>query len=57
MKTAEIKVRLTDIEKEIFKDRAKALNMTISDYVKYCCLINPPNPYGFEREEEYKTKK
>jgi len=42
MKTAELKVRLTVLEKELIKEKAAVLNMTLSDYVKWCCLINPP---------------
>lgn len=38
------KVRLTEIEKELLKQKAAALNMSVSDYIKYCCLINPPVP-------------
>lgn len=57
MKDTYVRARLTIIEKEIFEKRAKNLNMSVSDYIRYCCLTNPPNPYGFGREEEYKTKK
>lgn len=42
MKTDSIKVRLTEQEKQLLKEKADELNMSISDYVKYCCLINPP---------------
>lgn len=42
MKDTYAKVRLTQAEKELLEEKAKALNMTISDYIKYCCLINPP---------------
>jgi hypothetical protein len=52
-----VKVRLTEVEKELLGKRAVALKMTMSDYIRYCCLSNPPNPYGFEREEEYLSKK
>ena len=53
MKDAYVRVRLTKVEKELFEANSKKLNMSISDYIKYCCLINPPNPYSFEGEEEY----
>ncbi|MBK5200317.1 MAG: hypothetical protein JJE21_02165 [Spirochaetaceae bacterium] len=46
MKTAELKVRLTELEKGLLKEKATALNMTLSDYVKWCCLINPPKSSG-----------
>lgn len=42
MKDTYAKVRLTQAEKELLQEKAEALNMTISDYIKYCCLINPP---------------
>ena len=53
MKTEIVRVRLNEVEKKVFLEKAAALNMTISDYIKYCCLINPPKG-GFERESEYK---
>ncbi len=42
MKSEIVRVRLNEVEKKIFLEKAKAINMTISDYIKYCCLINPP---------------
>jgi len=42
MKTEIARVRLTGIEKALLQERADKLNMSISDYIKYCCLINPP---------------
>lgn len=53
MKDTYVKVRLTQVEKVLLKQKAAALNMSMSDYIKYCCLINPPKG-GFEREVEYK---
>lgn len=55
MKDTYAKVRLTQIEKELLQEKATALGMSVSDYIKYCCLINPPKPQGFEREEDYCT--
>lgn len=43
MKTEVVRVRLTEMEKEKFIDHAEGLNMSISDYIKYCCLVEPPN--------------
>ena len=43
MKTEVVRVRLTEYEKEKLMDHAEKLNMTMSDYIKYCCLIDPPN--------------
>lgn len=43
MKTEVVRVRLTELEKKILMKYAKALNMSMSDYIKFCCLIEPPN--------------
>lgn len=43
MKTEVVRVRLTEMEKEKLIDHAEGLNMSISDYIKYCCLVEPPN--------------
>lgn len=43
MKDTYAKVRLTQVEKESLQEKAAALEMTVSDYIKYCCLINPPS--------------
>jgi hypothetical protein len=56
MKDTYAKVRLTQAEKELLLEKAAAVNMTLSDYIKYCCLINPPKIHGFERENEYVSK-
>lgn len=53
MKDTYAKVRLTQAEKELLQQKAAAANMSISDYIKYCCLINPPKIHGFEREDPY----
>lgn len=42
MKTEIVRVRLTELEKALLQERAEKLKMTMSDYVKYCCLVNPP---------------
>lgn len=42
MKTEVVRVRLTEIEKQKLMDHAEGMNMTMSDYIKYCCLIEPP---------------
>lgn len=42
MKDTYVKVRLTEIEKDMLKKKSEALGMSMSDYIKYCCLINPP---------------
>lgn len=40
MKDNSVKVRLTSLEKDKLKKNADRLNMSMSDYIKYCCLIN-----------------
>lgn len=42
MKSTSIRVRLTEQEKIILKQKSDLYKMSISDYVKFCCLINPP---------------
>lgn len=42
MKDTYVKARLTTMEKEIFEKKAAEFNMTTSDYIRYCCLLNPP---------------
>lgn len=40
MKDNSVKVRLTSLEKDKLKKNADRLNMSMSDYIKYCCLIS-----------------
>ena len=40
-KNVSIHVRLNKIEKEIIKKKAKRLNMTFSDYIRYKALYEP----------------
>lgn len=48
MKTEVVRVRLTEMEKILFLEKANNLNMSMSDYIKYCCLMNPPTPTALE---------
>lgn len=43
MKTEVVRVRLTELEKQKLMENAKSMKMSMSDYIKYCCLIEPPN--------------
>lgn len=52
MKDDFVRVRLTCLEKAALKSNAKKLGMSMSDYVKYCCLINLPKQYDDIIEEE-----
>lgn len=49
MKTEVVRVRLTELEKAKMSEYAQNLNMTLSDYIKYCCLINPPKSNYLKR--------
>lgn len=42
MKTEVVRVRLTKQEKELLQELSEKLEMSMSDYVKYCCLVKPP---------------
>ncbi len=52
MKSDALRVRLTEVEKELLKRRSESCGLTISDYVKYCCLQNPPKEVKKLEEEE-----
>ena len=41
MKKEYIRVRLNEIEKQVLIENSKKAKMTISDYVRYCCIIIP----------------
>lgn len=41
MKSEVVRVRLTKLEKEKLISYAESLSMSMSDYIKYCCLIEP----------------
>jgi len=36
MKTSYIRIRLNDYEKKELEEKAKANNMTMSDYIRFC---------------------
>lgn len=40
MKDTTLNIRLNSIEKKLLKERAETLNMSVTDYVKYCCLYS-----------------
>ena len=41
MKKEYIRVRLNEIEKKLLVENSKKAEMTISDYIRYCCIIIP----------------
>jgi len=42
MKSDYIRFRLTSQEKVLLQEKAKKVGMSMTDYFKFCCLINPP---------------
>lgn len=39
-KSEVLQIRLTELEKSIIKDKADILGITITDYVKECCIFS-----------------
>lgn len=39
-KSEVLQIRLTELEKRVIKDKADILGMTITDYVKECCIFS-----------------
>ncbi|GKX68990.1 plasmid mobilization protein [Inconstantimicrobium mannanitabidum] len=35
-----LQIRLTELEKKVIKDKADLLGITVSDYVKECCVYS-----------------
>lgn len=42
MRTEYIKIRLTSEEKKRIKKLSEDAHMDVSNYVRFCCLVNPP---------------
>lgn len=42
MKEQYIKLRVNAVEKSLLKSNADLLDMTLSDYIRFCCLLFPP---------------
>lgn len=40
IKNEVLQIRLTELEKSIIKDKADILGITVTDYVKECCIFN-----------------
>lgn len=45
MKTEVVRLRLTKMEKRMFIDYSTRLNMSLSDYIRFCCLMDAPSKY------------
>ena len=41
MKKEYVRVRLNEIEKKVLLENSKKAKMTMSDYIRYCCIIIP----------------
>lgn len=54
MKTEVLGVRLSEQEKIILTENARKFRMTVSDYVRYCCIIRPPKPLVVEKRQKQK---
>lgn len=39
-KTKVIQIRLTELEKSVIKDKAELLGLSLTDYIKECCIFN-----------------
>lgn len=39
-KTEVLQIRLTELEKRVIKDKSKLLGLSITDYVKMCCIFS-----------------
>jgi len=42
MKDTYVKLRVNKIEKSLLETNAKRLDITLSDYIRLCCLTYPP---------------
>lgn len=34
-----IQIRVSELEKSVIKDKAEFLGLSVTDYVKYCCIF------------------
>jgi hypothetical protein len=39
-KNTVLQIRLTELEKNIIKNKASLLNLSVTDYIKQCCIFN-----------------
>lgn len=35
-----LQIRLSELEKQVIKEKAEILGYTITDYIKYCCIFS-----------------
>ena len=35
-----LQIRLTELEKTVIKDKAELLGLSLTDYIKECCIFN-----------------
>ena len=41
MKKEYVRVRLNEIERKVLIENSKKAKMTMSDYIRYCCIVIP----------------
>lgn len=34
-----IQIRVSELEKSVIKDKAELLELSVTDYIKYCCIF------------------
>lgn len=51
-KSEVLQIRVTEIEKKIIKDKADILGITVTDYVKECCIFNNATQIFIEKLHE-----
>lgn len=35
-----LQIRLSELEKQVIKDKASILGYTVTDYIRYCCIFS-----------------
>ena len=53
-KTEVLQIRLTEKEKQVIKDKADLLQITVTDYVKQCCIFSNATREFMEKLHEKK---
>ena len=40
IKTEVLQIRLSELEKSVIKDKAELLGLSVTDYIKFCCIFS-----------------
>lgn len=40
MKNEQLHIRLSELEKQVIKDKAELFGLSLTEYIKYCCLFS-----------------